>query len=294
MTYQLANDASGFAEELTSQLFKCGAKGAEIRHVSEYVDDESDPVRVEVLAFFPPDLPPSDILLPEKCRARLAFSEAESVDISAVNSPWMKKFPPVQLSKHVGVVRSWHQIDRAKAPPVVLTIDPAGAFGDGCHETTQLCCGFLDGILTANPDQRVLDVGCGTGILTIAAAHLGAPHVFGIDISAKAVSVASGNWQLNGLGPMEQAPFQHVAVSEVKGSFNVLVANLRTHLLLELRDELIRCLGEKPAVAILGGIEDTEVEAVAAAYADGRIAVSEVRHQGGWASILFSLAESVS
>lgn len=288
VTYQFPDDSPGLDEELTSQLFSCGAKGVEVRHISEYLDDESDPARLEVVAFFPPDVPPHNIVLPKGFLSQLAFSEAEYVDIATVQSPWMKKFPPVQLSQHVGVVRSWHQIDKQKAPPVVLIIDPAGAFGEGCHDTTKLCAGFLDDVLTANPARRVLDIGCGTGILTMAAAHLGAAKVVGIDVSERAVTVASGNWQLNELGPAETAPFQPIAVSQVDGFFNVVVANLRTHLLLELRDELVHRLAEGPAVAVLGGIEDTEVEDVIAAYVDDRIGLSEVRHQGGWASILFS------
>lgn len=122
--------------------------------------------------------------------------EMKDVDEEDWSNAWKKYYHPVQVGEHLVVCPSWEAYDR-QPDDVVLTLNPGMAFGTGTHDTTRLCMELLEKYIT--PQDTVLDVGCGSGILAITAALLGANKIIGCDIDEVAVKVAGENAALNGV-----------------------------------------------------------------------------------------------
>ena len=138
------------------------------------------------------------------------------------SNAWKKYYHPVKVGKHLVVCPSWEEYDR-QLDDIVLTLNPGMAFGTGTHDTTRLCMELLEEYLTK--DDCVLDVGCGSGILAITAALLGAKEIKGCDIDEVAVKVAGENADLNGVG--DRIAFHRGDLtSQVEGSFQVICANI--------------------------------------------------------------------
>ena len=129
--------------------------------------------------------------------------EMKDVDEEDWSNAWKKYYHPVQVGEHLVVCPSWEAYDR-KPDEVVLTLNPGMAFGTGTHDTTRLCMELLEKYIT--PQDTVLDVGCGSGILAITAALLGANKIIGCDIDEVAVKVAGENAALNGVQDRHRLP----------------------------------------------------------------------------------------
>ena len=127
------------------------------------------------------------------------------------------QFDPIRVSDRLWIVPSWHVAPDPEA--IVLVLDPGMAFGTGSHPTTRLCLEWLE--RTVSTDISILDYGCGSGILAIAAAKLGAKEVLGVDIDLQAVSAAKSNAELNTVS----ARFED-STKEIKGQFDIVVANI--------------------------------------------------------------------
>lgn len=127
------------------------------------------------------------------------------------------QFDPIRVSERLWIVPSWHQAPDPEA--IVLVLDPGMAFGTGSHPTTRLCLEWLE--RSVLPGASILDYGCGSGILAIAAAKLGAQPVLGVDIDRQAVSAAISNAERNDVS----ARFADSS-EEIKGQFDIVVANI--------------------------------------------------------------------
>ena len=127
------------------------------------------------------------------------------------------QFDPIRVSDRLWIVPSWHELPDPAA--VNLILDPGMAFGTGSHPTTRLCLEWLE--RTVTPECSVLDYGCGSGILAIAAARLGAGRVAGVDIDAQAVKAARDNAERNAV----TAVFADSA-QPVSGEYDLVVANI--------------------------------------------------------------------
>ena len=127
------------------------------------------------------------------------------------------QFDPIRVSERLWIVPSWHECPDPAA--VNLILDPGMAFGTGSHPTTRLCLEWLERNVHAG--CSVLDYGCGSGILAIAAARLGAGCVAGVDIDPQAVDAAQANAKRNGV----TAAF-HDSVQPVAGAYDLVVANI--------------------------------------------------------------------
>jgi ribosomal protein L11 methyltransferase len=166
------------------------------------------------------------------------------------------QFGPIQISSRLWVVPSWCE------PPgdakVVLRLDPGLAFGTGSHTTTWQCLTWLDQHLRLG--ESVLDFGCGSGILAIAAAKLGAARVVGTDIDAKALEASRQNACANAVA-VEFVPSDSVPAER----FDVIVANILANPLRALAP-VLSVLTRAGGAAVLAGILDAQAEAVRAAY----------------------------
>jgi ribosomal protein L11 methyltransferase len=166
------------------------------------------------------------------------------------------QFGPIRIDERLWIVPTWCKPPRPDA--VNLVIDPGLAFGTGAHPTTRLCLRWLVQNVTA--DTSVLDYGCGSGILAIAAAKLGAPHVVGCDIDAQALAASTDNAAANAVAPR----FVHVDTL-APGAFALVVANILANPLRVLAPALAARTRSGGRIA-LSGILASQADGVIDAY----------------------------
>ena len=181
------------------------------------------------------------------------------------------QFDPIRISGRLWIVPSWHQAPDPDA--IILVLDPGMAFGTGSHPTTRLCLEWLERSVT--PGLSVLDYGCGSGILTIAAAKLGAGDVLGVDIDLQAVTAATNNAERNNVS----ACFVDSA-QEIRGQFDLVVANILSNPLRALAPAI--CSHVRPGGKLaLSGILAEQSEELLATYAP-YLALSVADTRDGW------------
>ncbi len=167
------------------------------------------------------------------------------------------QFDPIKITDNLWIVPTWHSAPNADAINIVL--DPGLAFGTGSHPTTHLCLAWLS--QTVKKDQSVLDYGCGSGILAIAAKKLGAAKVVGTDIDAQAIIASLYNAEQNAV----QASFYHANDYQTE-EYDIVVANILSSALSVLAPALAKSCKPGGKIA-LSGILKEQAEAVSAIYA---------------------------
>ncbi|WP_104400307.1 50S ribosomal protein L11 methyltransferase [Vibrio penaeicida] len=190
---------------------------------------------------------------------------------------WMENFHPMQFGKRLWICPSWRDIPDPNAVNVML--DPGLAFGTGTHPTTSLCLEWLEGIDLEG--KTVIDFGCGSGILAIAAIKLGASKVIGIDIDPQAIQASRANAERNGVAqqlelflPQDQ-PDNLIA--------DVVVANILAGPLRELSG-VIKGLLKPEGMLAMSGVLDTQAEDVANYYRD-ELNIDPIVEQSEWCRI---------
>ncbi len=167
------------------------------------------------------------------------------------------QFDPIRVSARLWIVPSWHEAPDPDA--IILVLDPGMAFGTGSHPTTRLCLEWLERSIL--PDHSILDYGCGSGILAIAAAKLGATDVLGVDIDPQAVSAARSNAERNEVS----ARFDDSA-KDIKGQFDIVIANILSNPLKALAPAICSHVRHGGHLA-LSGILAEQAEELIGAYA---------------------------
>jgi ribosomal protein L11 methyltransferase len=187
---------------------------------------------------------------------------------SVLDADWVRltqaQFPPTQVGARLWIVPTWHTPPDATA--LNIRIDPGVAFGTGTHPTTRLCLAWLEDNLAAN--ARVLDYGCGSGILAIAAARLGAAQVHGVDIDAQAVRAAQHNSVANGIDPQSArytAPADLAPLDTPGGRFDVVLANILANPLKLLAPALLARVAPGGAL-VLAGLLNRQAEELSTLY----------------------------
>ena len=191
---------------------------------------------------------------------------------------WKKYFKPLPVGEKILICPSWETADNPDNR-AVLSIDPGMAFGTGGHDTTRLVLETLERYVT--PGCDFLDIGCGSGILSIAACLLGAECALGIDIDALAVKTAIENGELNGLtAPKYEIRLGDLA-KDVDGQFPVIAANIVADAIIMLSPAVPALLAED-GVYIVSGIIDTREQDVLSALDKCGFTVTERHEHGGW------------
>ena len=181
------------------------------------------------------------------------------------------QFDPIRISGRLWIVPSWHEAPDPEA--IVLVLDPGMAFGTGSHPTTRLCLEWLE--RTVTPGDSLLDYGCGSGILAIAAAKLGAGDVLGVDIDTQAVTAAINNAENNAV----TARFADSA-KEIPGQYDIVVANILSNPLKALAPAI--CSHVRPGGKLaLSGILAEQTDELIAAYAP-YLPLSVADTRDGW------------
>jgi ribosomal protein L11 methyltransferase len=198
---------------------------------------------------------------------------------------WKEHFPVIRVGRRLVIRPSWRE-HQALTGDVVLALDPGMAFGTGLHPTTQLCLGALEhlagrGVLAG---ARVLDVGCGSGILSIAAAKLGAREVLAVDTDPIAVDATTANVATNGLAAVIHASQGSVPTGD--GPFDVVCANLIGTLLVELAPALAAELRRDGRGELLasGIFVDREAD-VRVAFTKALLDVGTAWNDGDWIAL---------
>jgi len=194
---------------------------------------------------------------------------------------WKEYFKPTKLSNNIVVKPTWCEY-KSNEEDIVIEIDPGMAFGTGTHETTMLCIRMIEKYMQSG--YKVLDVGSGSGILSIAAAKLGASDVLGIDIDEDAVRVSNENYELNGVSDRAKAIVGDLTVG-VDYKANIVVANLLADIVMRLSKDAKRHLGEK-GIFITSGILTEKSEAVEKCMIECGFEIVEKAILGEWCSIV--------
>lgn len=203
--------------------------------------------------------------------------EVERLEDQEWERSWMDNFQPMRFGKRLWIVPSWHEAPEPDA--VNLLLDPGLAFGTGTHPTTSLCLQWLDGEPVAG--LQVLDFGCGSGILAIAALLLGAERAVGTDIDVQALEASRENANRNGLDP---ARFPLYLPADLPAEpADVVVANILAGPLVGLAEQITRLTRIGGRLA-LSGILAEQAEDVRAAYA-GCFDLEPTATLDGWVRI---------
>jgi ribosomal protein L11 methyltransferase len=200
---------------------------------------------------------------------------------------WKQHYKPILIGERLVILPAWME---SPAPGrVAIKIDPGMAFGTGTHPTTQLCLELMEREFTDHPPSRVIDVGCGSGILSIAAIKLGAQSVLGVDIDPGSVKNSRENADANLVG--EELILGTGSVDEIRtGMFSLdkaplVVANILAPVIVRLFESGLADLIEGQGSIILSGIlEDQAVRVMEAGQAKGLI-VKEKRQMGDWVAL---------
>ncbi|MDY4375048.1 50S ribosomal protein L11 methyltransferase [Pectobacterium carotovorum] len=190
---------------------------------------------------------------------------------------WMDNFHPMQFGKRLWICPSWRDIPDPTAVNVML--DPGLAFGTGTHPTTALCLQWLDGLDLEG--KTIIDFGCGSGILAIAALKLGAARAIGIDIDPQAIQASRDNAQRNGVSERLELYLPKDQPADL--SADVVVANILAGPLRELAP-LISDLPKAGGHLGLSGVLATQADGVAEAYAD-KFTLDPVAEREEWCRI---------
>ncbi|MBN1438775.1 MAG: 50S ribosomal protein L11 methyltransferase [Anaerolineales bacterium] len=197
---------------------------------------------------------------------------------------WKKHFHPLRVGRRLVIVPSWTEW-RAADGDVVLRLDPGMAFGTGMHPTTQLCLEALERRVA--PDTELIDLGCGSGILAIAALRLGAARAEGWDIDPEAVRAARENAAANGVADrFEVNPGSLQDLLDGRRTASILAANILAGV---LRDMLRASLAEavRPGgILIISGILAEQSAVVEAGLAENGLRLSEKRTREDWVALV--------
>lgn len=216
-----------------------------------------------------------------------SIEESETEDVDWVNN-WKQYFHQFYVDD-ILIIPSWEDVKPEDEDKMVIHIDPGTAFGTGMHETTQLCIRQLKKHVTK--ETRILDVGCGSGILGMLALKFGAAYSVGTDLDPCAIDATYENMEVNGItrDQYEVMIGNIIDDKEVQDKvgydkYDIVVANILADVLVPLTPVILNQL-KKGGVYITSGIiddkEDTVVEAVKAAGLE----VLEVTYQGEWVSV---------
>ena len=213
-------------------------------------------------------------------------ADTDTVDPKDFENNWKKYFKSTEIGRRLCICPSWEQYNN-KENRKVLKIDPGAAFGTGTHATTAMCLALLDQFIT--PNQTVLDIGCGSGILSIAAVLLGAERATGIDIDPVAVKVARENAALNGLS--EKTEFLVGNLNEkITGRYSVVCANIVADVIMALAPDVPGLLAPGGRF-FCSGIIDSRAEEVRAALLRAGLQITNTVTESNWVAFAATVAQ---
>ncbi len=219
--------------------------------------------------------------------ATLSFGETEDKDW--INN-WKQFFKPFRLDDTIIIKPTWETVNDQKEGDIIVEIDPGTAFGTGSHETTRLCISQIKRFL--KPGDKVLDLGCGSGILSIIALKLGAGKVVGTDIDPNAIIATKENLEVNHIEKGSMIPYEGNLLEDEalcekigEGQYDIVVANILADVIIPL-SSIARRFMKEGAYFITSGIINTKEEEVKEAMVKNGFEIVDIIPMGEWVSIV--------
>jgi ribosomal protein L11 methyltransferase len=203
---------------------------------------------------------------------------------------WKQHYQPILIGKRLVILPAW--MNSPDPDRIVIKIDPGMAFGTGTHPTTQLCLELMEKEFVTSHPSRVIDVGCGSGILSIAALKLGAEAALAVDIDAGSIRNARENANANHVG--EELILDVGSVQEIlDGRFAfrkapLVVANILAPVIIRLFEASLAELMERDGTIILSGILQEQVQGVIEAAQAKGLRLVEQKQMGDWVALTMS------
>lgn len=299
------------AEDIViATLAEAGIEGVEIEDKVPLTEKDKEQMFVDIL----PDAPDNDgiaylnfyleedadvdAILPgvqealEELRQFMDIGEASIAASETEDKDWINNWKQYFKQFYVDdllIIPSWEEIKPEDQDRPVIHIDPGTAFGTGMHETTQLCIRQLKKYV--KPGDEILDVGCGSGILSIAAVKFGAGHAVMTDLDPCAITATKENMEVNGIGEAQYDVMignliDDKAVQDQVGyeKYDIVAANILADVLVPLTPVIIHQM-KKGGIYITSGIIDEKETVVVEAVKAAGLEVVEVNHQGEWVSV---------
>jgi ribosomal protein L11 methyltransferase len=277
---------AGLADEAAGILVANGALGCAVERGGRAGPKSRRPVKLE--AYF-------TTLRPAKLRAlRRTMRDAGMLSASdrggaalSITDPgwatmWQSRFEPLPIGERFLIVPPWHQA--TESGRVSITVLPGQGFGTGHHPTTSGALMVIEDLIARHKIARAIDVGTGSGILSIAMAMSGVRKVIGIDNDDLALGNARENTELNGVA--NRIVFSTTPLNRVRGKFDLVVANILSKTLIAMASDLKRVLAPGGHL-VLGGILAREAKSVVSCYAP-ELRLSKATVSRGWSTMVFA------
>ena len=301
---------TGAEDIIIATLAELGVEGVEIEDKVPLTEDDKKQMFVDILPegpaddgiaylsfYLEPDADNEQMLadIREELKDLSSFmdvgectiTESQTEDKDWINN-WKQYFHQFYVDD-ILIIPSWEEVRPEDADKMIIHIDPGTAFGTGMHETTQLCMRQLMKYVDENTE--LLDVGTGSGILSIVALKLGAKHAVGTDLDPCAINATRENMEANGIpaGQMDVMIGNIIddkAVQDAVGyeKYDIVAANILAEVLVPLTPVIVDQM-KKGALYITSGIIDDKEETVVNAVKAAGLTVLEVTHKGEWVSV---------
>ncbi|CAK9331674.1 50S ribosomal protein L11 methyltransferase [Thermoanaerobacter kivui] len=289
-------------EAVTNIMHELGAGGVVIKNPNDvkllaqndswdYLDPSlfEENEAVKVFAYFPMASDTTDKI--NLLKERVVELKSFGIDIgnfefkvSEVNEAdwennWKQYYKPLKVGEKIVIKPSWEEYNPEEGE-LIVELDPGMAFGTGTHETTKMCLEFLEKIIKQG--DVVFDIGCGSGILSIASGKLGAKEVYAADIDDVSVEIARQNVELNNLQNVKV--FKSNLLKEFVGKADVIVANIIADVIIKLSGEVPHYLQDKGLFLASGIIKSRKEEVVE--KIQNFFEILKIKEEGEWCAIL--------
>ncbi len=292
-------------EPISNILHEAGASGVVIEDPLELVREREN-VFGEIYQLDPNDFPDEGVIVKAYLPVNSFLGEtvdgikelinnlveydidlgANKVTISEVNeeewaTAWKKYYHPVKISEQITIVPTWEEYTPVSSDEKIIELDPGMAFGTGTHPTTILCIQALE--KRVKPGMRIIDVGTGSGVLTIAAAKYGAEEILALDLDEVAVNSAKINCKLNKVHDKVTIK-QNDLLKGVEFEADIIVANILAEVIVRFTDDVARLL-KSGGLFISSGIIKQKRAEVEEAIVKSGLVIDEVVTMEDWVSI---------
>ncbi|NIS07393.1 MAG: 50S ribosomal protein L11 methyltransferase [Candidatus Dadabacteria bacterium] len=224
------------------------------------------------------------VLEGEYGQIHLGSFEVEEIDESKWQV-WRDILKTVRVTDRILITPPWEQHD-PKGDEIVIEINPSMAFGTGHHESTRLCLEAAEKIIVNEKIESVLDIGCGSGILSIAAYKLGAKNILAFDVDPVSIDETHQNMERNGLSG--KIITKCCEIKDIEGKYDLILANVYAEPLINMSDEIKSRLNNN-GKAVLSGFQDFRLKEIKSAYEQSGFKLESTLQDDEWVCTVFGI-----